>query len=143
MENRQTVQIGEISGGGRAEAKSRTATAGADPEPAKSLVNAAKLREALEFIKLASDDYEKYGNTKVGALDVIYEKACAALAAPPRNCDVGTAAEQVERWHAFCAKYDDDCTGCPCDGDARFHVDCFAIWAQMPNEEGGADADKS
>ena len=42
MENRQTVQIGEVSGGGRAEAKPRTATAGADPEPAKSLVNATE-----------------------------------------------------------------------------------------------------
>lgn len=49
--------------------------------------NAAAMHEALEFIKLASDDYEKYGNTKAGALDVIYEKACAALTAPARNCD--------------------------------------------------------
>ena len=48
----------------------------------------AAMREALEFIKLSSYDYEKYGNTKAGALDVIYEKACTALAAPPRNCDV-------------------------------------------------------
>ena len=49
--------------------------------------NMAAMRKTLEFIKLASDDYETYGNTKAGALDVIYEKACAALASPPRNCD--------------------------------------------------------
>lgn len=46
-----------------------------------------KMREALEFIKLVSADYEKYGNTKAGALDIIYEKSCAALSAPQRNCD--------------------------------------------------------
>ena len=52
--------------------------------------NIMPLREALEFIKLASEDYEKYGTTKAGALDVIYEKACTALANPAHNCNVET-----------------------------------------------------
>ena len=67
------------------------------------------------------------------------EDCRAALAAPSRQCDVGTADEQFERWQAFCGKYDDDCTGCPCDGDtcASF-ASCFSKWAQMPYEEGGA-----
>jgi hypothetical protein len=63
----------------------------------------------------------------------------AALAAPPRNCDVGTAREQIKRWQAFCNRHDDDCTGCPCDAaDTWDNTSCFAKWAQMPYEEGGA-----
>jgi len=53
-----------------------------------------------------------------------------------RNCDVGTEQEQFERWQAFCNKYDDDCTGCPCDGITGTFTRCFAEWAQMPYEEG-------
>ena len=52
--------------------------------------NVKAMREALEFIKLASDDYETYGNTKAGALDVIYEKACAALSAPAEERECST-----------------------------------------------------
>lgn len=64
---------------------------------------------------------------------------------PRRNCDVGTAKEQYERWQAFCNRnYKDnkDCTGCPCDSDDSNLCDfayCFALWAQMPCEEGGAE----
>ena len=63
----------------------------------------------------------------------------AALAAPPRNCDVGKADEQFERFGPFCNRYDDDCTGCPCDtADSSWNfTNCFARWAQMPYEEGG------
>lgn len=60
----------------------------------------------------------------------------AALAAPPRNCDVGTAEEQFERWYAFCDRYDKDCTGCPCKSPYTTAY-CFARWAQMPYEKGG------
>lgn len=68
----------------------------------------SKLREALEFIKLASDDYEKYGNTKAGALDMIHEKACAALAAPPRNCDRFADAETARQaWLDDAENWDD------------------------------------
>lgn len=100
--------------------------------------NNKAMREALEFIKLASDDYEKYGTTKAGALDVIYEKACAALAAPARNCDIGTADEQTERVVSFCDKNGridgvPRCEVCPLL-NAR---DCSLVWAQMPYKEGG------
>lgn len=60
----------------------------------------AAMRKALEFIKHASDDYEQYANTLGGALDVIYEKACAALAEPARNCDVYTHDEALQIWSA-------------------------------------------
>ena len=98
----------------------------------------ATLREALEFIKLASDDYEKYGTTKAGALDVIYEKACAALSAPVRNCDVGTPEEQIKRWEKFCFdNMGDDmnesrCSKCPI---GKSKTSCKFDWMQMPYTE--------
>ena len=66
--------------------------------------------------------------------------AMRAYKSEPRNCDVGTAEEQFERWIAFCGRYDDDCTGCPCDVEADVSfTHCFANWAQMPYaQEGGA-----
>ena len=65
-------------------------------------------------------------------LIAITTKARDALAKPPRNCDVGTEEEQIERWQAFCDKYEEGCTGCPCDDRNTF---CFAIWGQMPCED--------
>lgn len=58
-------------------------------------------------------------------------QAKKALSAPPRNCDVGTAEEQVERHREWCG-HDIDYSHC-CN-DCR---NCFARWAQMPYEEGG------
>ena len=51
---------------------------------------------------------------------------------PRRNCDVGTPEEQVERHREWC-RHDND--GSRCCIDCRL---CFARWAQMPYEEGGA-----
>lgn len=102
-------------------------------------INMAKAREALEFIKLTSDDYEKYGTTKAGALDVIYEKACSALAEPARNCDVGTIEEQKRRFNKFCDSNADpfdidnwQCgRQCPVYGKCKCEFD----WLQMPYGE--------
>ena len=58
----------------------------------------------------------------------------SALALPRRNCDVGTAEEQFERWKALCNQYEDSCEGCPCDGYPYTPDYCFAMWAQMPYE---------
>ena len=71
-------------------------------------------------------------NRTIAAVD----RAKAALAKPPRNCDVGTAEEQFERWHAFCDSYDKYCTDCPCDGPVLSMAYCFSNWAQMPYREG-------
>lgn len=59
----------------------------------------------------------------------ISECARAALSALPRNCDVGTPEEQVERHDEWCDR--DKCI----PKDCTF---CFAKWLQMPYEEGGA-----
>ena len=103
--------------------------------------NAAAMREALSdacyamfnFLKTQNGGYEEMAN----ALD----KAKAALAAPPRNCDVGTAEEQAARMRAFCAK-----NGLCRDGAYRcencgflHEFRCELKWAQMPYVDGGAD----
>lgn len=62
--------------------------------------------------------------------------AKSALAAPARNCDVGTADEQAERFEAECHRHD-HCTPCPVhrawgefkEGKPK---SCQLIWAQMP-----------
>ena len=66
-----------------------------------------------------------------------------AISKPPRNCDVGSVAEQKERFKDFCKEgklsridlgaycaYD-----CPC----RDSYDCKLEWAQMPYEERKGD----
>ena len=68
--------------------------------------------------------------------DLREEHIKAALSAPPRNCDVGTAEEQAERYMNFCHNYP-KCTGCPCVGRIQYHQ-CEFAWAQLPYEEGGA-----
>ena len=90
------------------------------------------------------------------------ELLTAALAAPPRNCDVGTAEEQTERFESFCQSnmqfyqdmfgHDDegrldgwDCRkDCPIgqmiDIGEAVADHCQLAWAQMPYEaEGGEE----
>ena len=74
---------------------------------------------------------------KVATCATIF-KARAALAEPPRNCDVGTAEEQAARMRAFCAK-----NGLHHDGAYRcekcgllHEFRCELTWAQLPYEGG-------
>lgn len=68
----------------------------------------------------------------------------AALSAPPRNCDVGTADEQADRFKAFCyanrTPYNECSKGCPFN-DTSAVCYCQARWAQMPfaTAEGGEE----
>ena len=60
----------------------------------------------------------------------------AALAATPRNCDIGTPEEQSERFDAHCQKHM-GCLTCPLrekDGGVPKH--CEFAWAQLPYDEG-------
>ena len=59
-----------------------------------------------------------------------------AIAAPPRNCDVGTTDEQVERFQWFCDTR--PCDGCTLKNKVNETLDCAIHWAQMPYEEGCA-----
>ena len=59
----------------------------------------------------------------------VIKKAKAALAKPPRNCDVGSPQEQRRRYDEW--RNHDELR-------AAFGKDEFE-WAQMPYEEGGAE----
>ncbi len=62
-------------------------------------------------------------------------KARAALAKPPRNCDVGTAEERAQRLNEWCSGR--HCVNCQFKGG--WPDECKLRWAQMPyEEEGGA-----
>lgn len=96
--------------------------------------NAAAMLEALKTVKRYLDGYTVNVPEMRSQVD-------AALSAPPRNCDVGTAEEQQARHCAWCRKHG-------IDGDNKVncaHPDmscdlCTLRWAQMPyvETEGGA-----
>lgn len=102
------------------------------------------MREALVYAKAILTSWRRDAPLRAWVeYDEAISRARAALALPRRQCDVGTAEEQFKRWQAFCAKYDEDCMGCPCDGDTCASLtSCFSKWAQMPYEEGETDGSK-
>ena len=129
----------------------------ATAEKSSVVGNAAKVREALEALipvaehGLSARTYSlncTVGATNVKAARALVEQAKeaitdarAALAAPPRNCDVGTAEEQEARYKNNCGKGIPNCTECKTFAfkkERHMKCDCKFVWAQMPYEEGGA-----
>lgn len=123
--------------------------------------NMAELREALETTNNLFEHgviCTSYANSaeEMEQVEELYRKAKSALATPARNCDVGTAEEQVERFKEYCAEnmqyYRDMCgthegaggwdcrEDCPIgkmiDKNDSFCDHCELIWAQMPYEKG-------
>ena len=113
--------------------------------------NAAAMLEALEKIanmgeeidyQLGSSDETVYAFRHERSLAYsISECARTALSAPPRNCDVGTAEEQAERFYAFCGyhRFQSGIKGmcsslCPCIR-CRDMCNCITTWEQMPYDE--------
>ena len=112
------------------------------------LGDAAKLREALEAIISGYENADlcdmNYGEwchdpanvcVNVPLCKAIHE-ARAALAAPPRNCDVGTPEEQEDRFRRYCNSRGTFCGDCPLYNNRR--GECRFAWAQLPYTEGGA-----
>lgn len=69
----------------------------------------------------------------------------SALAAPARNCDMGTAEEQISRFNEFCdSEWQDsgsaNCGNCPLWVSGRIGHDCQIRWEQMPYEAQGGGA---
>lgn len=108
--------------------------------------NAAKMREVLEWFwskrsmldfchnNLSTKTWEDWDKVYC-FLREFADKVQAALAEPLRNCDVGTAEEQIGRWHKFC-KTQTNCEECPCHKkEEDLTAMCFAHWSQMPYEE--------
>ena len=116
--------------------------------------NAAAMREALVQCELFLGNVSRHGHqtlnpgdkcTACNGVDELRGMVVRALSAPPRNCDVGTAEEQTERFKQLCRKYRrgpgprTNCKGCPVSIESQ-HVGCTFAWAQMPYEaqEGGS-----
>ena len=122
--------------------------------------NAAAMREALVELRDAARNFchqilnskyndimDKYKCRERGfpaLLDLRYAipRANVALAAPPRNCDVGTAEEQIERLYGgetcpSCKSPQMTSDGCACVREGP----CALRWAQMPYaaEEGAGE----
>ena len=110
--------------------KTETATVGNAAAIYAALVKIHDLTNALD---------EKCGVDPVEIRDI----ARAALSAPARQCDVGTADEQDARFSRFCVeKRSGSCSGCP-DAVGGFTVangirECALVWAQTPYAEEGA-----
>lgn len=99
--------------------------------------NAAKLRMALE--KMATWANEDGCEYCVGDRE---EMAKQALEEAPRNCDVGTLDEQIDRFIVFCESHG-TCIECELsDGRRARHPSCDLAWGQLPymavTETGGA-----
>lgn len=128
----------------------------ATAEKSSAVGDAAKLREAVietqSIIVKCMDILNRIPECGYNALiDDVAEELCElreqcvkpALAAPPRNCDVGTSDEQSERFENFCLKHigcaeemgGRHCVGCPLEKASR-HITqkCELYWAQMPYE---------
>ena len=115
-------------------------------EKSSQVGNAAKMREALRQVsrvavemtrKTATGEPEDRKTVDEWALRLC-DIVSATLAAPPRNCDVGTAEEQSMRYEALCDSH--TCgSRCSASGCPMYEYDCSPFaWGQMPYEEGGA-----
>lgn len=115
--------------------------------------NAAAMREALKYLRDASREFchlilnskhnevfDKYKYAEVSKIRDAIANAEAALSAPPRNCDVGTVAEQSRRMDAEYCAVQKSCYESPSGRQCPLYqpeVDCRLVWAQMRYKKGG------
>ena len=128
-----------------AEIADRIKAAAPTTEKSSAVGNAAATREALEAMNRIDTkglkrllcelvEADIFDGGQINKTISAVEKARRALSAPPRNCDMGTAEEQSERFRNFCkiesAASGGHCTGCRaiCYGRDK----CEFSWAQMP-----------
>ena len=109
--------------------------------------NSAVLREALTKVKewmahrIATCGFEASATVPTMLEDVVLP----ALAAPARECDVGTPAEQTARFAEFCKSHRHSdmpkCAGCPLE-DIPDGTGCSQALGQMPYNESEVSNDK-
>ena len=105
---------------------------------------AEMIRRNISELRKSGADIGKEANE---VFDMIDDLAVELLkGTPPRNCDVGTAEEQTQRFDAFCdahhlpkGKGCYSCPAIPTRSPCAFSRNvCKLNWLQMPYEEGGA-----
>lgn len=108
----------------------------------RELGNSAALREALKAAELGLFRWLS-GSISRDEHRELVATIKTALAAPPRNCDVGTAEEQSVRMAEFCRAQCKKTDGVRlCSGCRLFELagtECRFAWAQLPCEEGVAE----
>ena len=111
--------------------------------------DAAAMREAVgRAIRMVEDCVNNSGESALfyaTCLLSVNDILRPALSAQPRQCDVGTAEEQNERYKLYCADHRDTdggpgahCMKCPLNDRKNSLVMCQFLWAQMTYEKGGA-----
>ena len=109
--------------------------------------NAAAMREALKpWIAFAEWLLENAGKDGLGRaiqengpiIRQRLEELRAALSAPARQCDVGTAEEQNRRFERYCDSEVCECKMCKNVSKYLVKSFCALAWAQRPYEEEGA-----
>ena len=99
--------------------------------------NVKAILDALNEIKDTIDEWRTNGEMEHWQYSKLFDITDAALATPPRNCDVGTAEEQAKRYEELC---DSHTCGSICSGSCcpLYDYDCSPFaWAQMPYEARG------
>ena len=104
--------------------------------------NVQKMREALEVVRDALTTISAHENDKEFVrtwIELAKQEVYKALALPLRQCDVGTAEEQAERFISYCAHEECKRDRCQLFAKACFIDSCALAWAQMPYkaQEGG------
>lgn len=103
----------------------------------KPVGNAAKMRGVLEELIANIEMRSSTFGLNVMVDTKTFLNAKAALAEPLRNCDIGTAEEQVKRFRSYCDSKVCKRRECAsCGYEELFHHKCALKWAQMPYEEG-------
>lgn len=106
--------------------------------------NIEKLRNIMDNISRLNDEWFDTFPTDEGQTGIhdalMYEvmEADKILAASPRNCDVGTVEEQLDRYGLFCQNKCPVCEhrhSCHICGE-RYRMKCMVAWSQMPYKEG-------
>lgn len=98
--------------------------------------------EALELVGSAGDGRIHFSD--IASIGIAKAELRRVLEEPPRQCDVGTAEEQTERFKDLCRKYRRgpgpraNCKGCPIQHES-LHVGCTFAWAQTPYKKGESD----
>ena len=109
-------------------------------EKSSAVGNAAALREAvIKALTLLNVCDWPSGVSLDGVCEVIHE-IDSVLDKPPRQCDVGTAEEQMERFREFCRQEKCGRYRCRSGCKAICIERCAIDWAQTPYEaQEGAD----
>lgn len=101
---------------------------------------AEALTEAQTFIEKIHNAFaDSQGDISIHELRKTISVVNSALAKPLRNCDVGTAEEQIERHHkTYCREYNSTPSCLTHNGSCAL---CFARWSQTPYNDDTKDND--